>query len=152
HCFAREAVVPERKLLTEALKRGIGSVTVEATQRELARRPLIRGEQGGRVVVTTEEMLEAESRLIAFARKGRGRFRPLGDPDRPFLRDWLNKGQRAAIRHVLASRDRVTIIRGAAGTGKTTLETELGEALAEAGRPVVALAPTAEASRGVLRE
>ena len=29
HCFVREAVVPERKLVTEALKRGIGSVTVE---------------------------------------------------------------------------------------------------------------------------
>src|SRR5271166_728235 len=29
HSFVREAVVPERKLLTEALKRGIGSVTVE---------------------------------------------------------------------------------------------------------------------------
>ena len=35
------------------------------------------------------------------------------------------------MRHVLGSRDRVTIIRGAAGTGKTTLEQELGEALAE---------------------
>ena len=52
--------------------------------------------------------------------------------------DWLNEGQRAAVRHVLGSRDRVAIIRGVAGTGKTTLEQELGEALAEAGRPVVA--------------
>src|SRR4051794_16632172 len=33
HCFVREAVVPERKLLTEALKRGIGSVTVEGVKR-----------------------------------------------------------------------------------------------------------------------
>src|ERR1700730_10134067 len=29
HCFVREAVVPERKLVTEALKRGIGAVTVD---------------------------------------------------------------------------------------------------------------------------
>jgi conjugative relaxase-like TrwC/TraI family protein len=152
HCFTREAVVPERKLLTEALKRGIGSVTVDAVKRELFKRPLIRGEQAGRAMATTKEVLSDESRLIAIARMGRGRFRPLGDADRPFTRDWLNEGQRAAIRHVLGSRDRVTIIRGAAGTGKTTLEQELGEALAEAGRAVVALAPTAEASRGVLRE
>ena len=46
HSFAREAVVPERNLLTEALKRGIGSVTVEGVKRELAQRPLIRGEAG----------------------------------------------------------------------------------------------------------
>ena len=53
---------------------------------------------------------------------------------------------------MLGSRDRVMIIRGVAGTGKTTLEAEIGEALAEAGKPVVALAQSAEASRGVLRE
>ena len=48
HSFAREAVVPERKLLTEALKRGIASVTVEGVKRELFTRPLIRGDHGGR--------------------------------------------------------------------------------------------------------
>ena len=35
HSFVREAVVPERKLLTEALKRGLGSVTVEGVTREV---------------------------------------------------------------------------------------------------------------------
>ena len=151
HCFAREAVVVERKLATEALKRGLGGVEVERVQRELAQRPLIRSEQDGRMMATTREVLSEEKRLIAFARKGRGRFRPLGDASRAMSRAWFNDGQKAAIRHVLGSRDRVTIIRGAAGTGKTTLEQELGEALQEAGRPVVALAPTAQASRGVLR-
>ena len=152
HSFARESVIPERKLMTEALKRGIGSVTVADIECEVLRRPLIRGEFAGRRMVTTKDVLGDESRIVAFARKGRGRYRPLGNPDRPFTREWLNKGQRAAVRHVLGSRDRICIIRGVAGTGKTTLEQELGEALAEAGRPVVALAPTAEASRGVLRE
>lgn len=151
HGFAREAVVPERKLLTEALKRGVGAVTVEDVRRELARRPLVRAERGGRTMATTAEAVGEEARLVAFARSGRGRFRPLGDPHRPLSRDWLNDGQKAAVRHVLGSRDRVTLVRGAAGTGKTTLEQEIGEALAAAGRPVVALAPTAEASRGVLR-
>src|SRR5580692_11825206 len=85
-------------------------------------------------------LLSEERRVVDFACKGRGRFRPMGDADRPFTRDWLNAGQKAAVRHVLGSRDRVTIIRGAAGTGKTTLEQEIGEALAEAGVPVMALA------------
>ena len=151
-CFVRESVVLERKVLTEALKRGIGSVTVDDVKRELAERPLIRGECAGRRMVTTKEMLNDESRLVAFARKGRGRYRPLGDPERPFTRDWLNAEQKAAVRYVLGARDRVAVIRGVAGTGKTTLEQELGEALAEAGRPLVALAPTAAAGRGVLRD
>ncbi len=152
HSFVREAVVPERKLLTEALKRGIGSVRVEGVTREMAKRPLIRSDVAGRMMATTKEMLALESRLTDFARLGRGRCRPLGDPERPCSRDWFNDGQKAAVRHVLGSRDRVMIIRGVAGTGKTTLEQEIGEALAEAGKPVVALAQSVKASREVLRQ
>jgi conjugative relaxase-like TrwC/TraI family protein len=152
HSFVREAVVPERKLVTEALKRGIGSVTVEGVAREMAKRPLIRSDIDGRKMATTKAMLELESKLVDFARKGRGRCRPLGDPERPCSRDWFNDGQKAAVSHVLGSRDRVMIIRGVAGTGKTTLEQEIGEALVEAGKPVVALAQSVKASREVLRE
>ncbi len=152
HSFVREAVVPERKLATEALKRGLGSVTVESVKREVRERPLIRSEVAGRPMATTKEMLALETRLIDFARWGRGRCRPLGEPERPCSREWFNDGQKAAVRHVLGSRDRVMIIRGVAGTGKTTLEQEIGEALAEAGRPVVALAQSVKASREVLRE
>jgi conjugative relaxase-like TrwC/TraI family protein len=151
HSFTRETVVPERKLLTEALKRGLGSVTVQQTARELARRPLIRGDVAGRAMATSQGMVELEARLIAFAREGRGRFLPLGDPGRPCSREWFNDGQKAAVRHVLGMRDAVGIVRGVAGTGKTTLEQEIGEALAEAGVRVVALAPTTGATR-VLRE
>lgn len=152
HSFVREAVVPERKLMTEALKRGIGAVTVEAVAREMRGRSLIRSKVDGRDMATTKEMVALEGRLIDFARKGRGRCRPLGNPDRAVSRDWFNEGQKAAVRHVLGSRDRVMIIRGAAGTGKTTLEQEIGEALAEVGVPVVALAQSVKASREVLRE
>ena len=127
-------------------------MTLESTKRELAQRPLIRGEHAGRKVATTHDMKDVESRLIAYARNGRGRLRPLGDPKRPCRRGWFNDGQKAAVAHVLGSRDRVTVIRGVAGTGKTTLEKELGEALAEGGIKVVALAQSVGASRDALRK
>jgi conjugative relaxase-like TrwC/TraI family protein len=152
HSFVREAVVPERKILTEALKRGLGAVTVEATAEELSERPLIRSDADGREVATTKEMVALETRLVDFARQGRGRCRPLADPKRPCSREWFNEGQKKAVAHVLGSRDRVMIIRGVAGSGKTTLEQEIGEALAEAGKPVVALAQSVKASREVLRQ
>jgi conjugative relaxase-like TrwC/TraI family protein len=152
HSFVREAVVPERKIITEALKRGLGSVTVEGVASEVSKRPLIRSEVEGRQMATTKEMLALESQLIDFARQGRGRCRPLGDPNRPCSREWFNEGQKAAVSHVLGSRDRVMIIRGVAGTGKTTLEQEIHEALAEVGKPVVALAQSVKASREVLRQ
>jgi hypothetical protein len=152
HSFVREAVVPERKLITEALKRGLGAVTVEGVQQEMRGRPLIRSEIDGRPMATTKEMLALESRLIEIARNGRGRCRPFGNPERPCSRSWFNEGQKMAVRHVLSSRDRMMIIRGVAGTGKTTLEQEIGEALAEAGVPVVAIAQSVKASREVLRQ
>jgi conjugative relaxase-like TrwC/TraI family protein len=50
HCFARASIVPERKLVTEALKHGIGTVTIENVTRELGHRPLIWSDVGGRKV------------------------------------------------------------------------------------------------------
>ena len=47
-CFVGEAVVPERTLIAEALKRGIGAVTVESVTRELGNRPLIWSDVAGR--------------------------------------------------------------------------------------------------------
>jgi len=77
HSYVRDAVVPERKLVTEALKRGLGAVTVDGVTREVQDRPLIRSQVEGRKLATTKEMLALESKLIDFARLGRGRCRPL---------------------------------------------------------------------------
>src|SRR5262249_8266961 len=83
----------------------------------------------------------AEQWIKDFARKGRGRLRPVGNAHRVITAEPFNEEQKAAVRHVLASRDVVTVVRGAAGTGKTTTtEAELGRAWAEAGVPVVAVA------------
>jgi AAA domain/TrwC relaxase len=61
----------------------------------------------------------------------------------------LSPEQSAIARHVWDSPDRVILIRGAAGTGKThTMRTTIQGI----DRPVVVLAPSAEASRGVLRK
>ncbi len=52
HCFVRQAMVPERKLVTEALKRGIGAVTAENITREVRRRLFMWGDVAGRMMVT----------------------------------------------------------------------------------------------------
>ena len=70
HCFVREAVVPERKLLTEALKRGLGSVTVETTAEELRDRPLIRNEFNGRAY--GDDQRNARPRIPALGVCSRG--------------------------------------------------------------------------------
>lgn len=152
HLFERQSVVPEKQLLAEALRHGLGSATVGGVREALGRAKLLAGERDGRRLVTTPEVLAEEQRMLAFARGGRGTCRPLGAAGRPFRRDWLNDGQKAAVRHVLDSCDRVILVRGAAGVGKTTLLQEAVEGIEQHGRRVFAFAPSAEASRGVLRK
>ena len=65
-------------------------------------------------------MLDQEQRIIGFAREGKGTFRPLA-PGRTDGLDGLSDEQKAAVRHVWNSTDRVMLIRGGAGTGKTTM-------------------------------
>ncbi len=152
HVLCREAVTPERRVLAEALKHGLGRVSVEGVQESLAKKPLLFADHNGRKMLTSPKLLAEEDRLVAFARNGRGTLRALGKKDRPFKRDWLNADQKRAVRHVLSSRDRVMMIRGAAGTGKTRLMQEAVEGIEESGHLVTVLAPSSTAARDVLRE
>lgn len=152
HCFERKSVVPERQMVAEALKRGLADVTPEGIRKEMDRQGIITATRNGQVMTTTREVLAEEKRMLDFARDGRGSCKPLGLPDYVIQRDWLNEGQRAAVKHVLTSRDRVMLIRGAAGVGKTSAMQEAVEAIEQRGKRVFTLAPSADASRGVLRE
>ena len=152
HCFERSAVVPERKILTEAMKRAVGKASPESVTRSMAGEHLVVAERNGRRLATTRSVLEEETRMLAFARNGRGTCRPLSAPRYALQRDWLNADQRRAVQHVLESNDRVILIRGAAGTGKTTMMKEAVEGIEAGGRRVFVFAPSADASRGVLRE
>ena len=168
HLFERRSVATARAFAGQTLRRGYGAVSVEdAWKGQRARAEagaLLEGEKWNQQMVTTPEVLAEERAMIAFAKTGRGQCPALGSPDYAF-RDPLfhdaakdTTEQQEAIRKVLGSHDRVIAIRGGAGTGKTTLMREvvagIGEVIAgiqESGHGIHAFAPTAEASRGVLR-
>jgi conjugative relaxase-like TrwC/TraI family protein len=152
HCFERSSVVPERKLLAEAMKRAYGKSGPETVAKRLAGRDLLRGAKEGVELVTTREVLAEERRMLDFARSGRGACAPLAQGTHTFMREWLNAGQRRAVEHVLHARDRVVLIRGAAGVGKTSMMQEAVGAIEAAGRKVFVFAPSADASRGVLQQ
>ena len=152
HSFELASVVPKRTLLGEALKQGVGKASRESIEQLTEQQDLIHAERKGQALVTTKRVLEEESKMLRFAQEGRGMCRPISTSPLDFHRQWLNDQQKAAVRHVLESRDRVVLIRGAAGTGKTTMMQETKEAIEAAGQRVMAFAPSAGASRGVLRQ
>jgi conjugative relaxase-like TrwC/TraI family protein len=152
HVFERKSVVPERELLATALRQAVGQATVEQVCRQAERSDLIVGERNGRQMATTHDVLEEERHVIDFARDGRGACQPIAKRHQAFKRDWLNDTQKAAVRHIIESRDRIIVVRGAAGVGKTTLMQEAVESIEAAGTKVFAFAPSADASRGTLRD
>lgn len=152
HVYERSSVVTVPRLLAAALKFGVGDVTVERMPSELTGHDLIVLERDGIRYATTREILGEEAKLLAYARNGRGRCKRLGIADYAIRREWLGEDQIAAIHSILDSTDRLQLIRGAAGTGKTAMMQEAVERIRENGLVVTVLAPSAEASRGVLRK
>ena len=97
---------------------------------------------------TTRRALAAESAILAQVRAGVGAGTPLAEAGRVaahLAKAGLTAGQRAAAELLLLASHRIVGVQGHAGTGKTVLLRAVA-ALA-AGRPVLALAPSAAATR-----
>jgi conjugative relaxase-like TrwC/TraI family protein len=150
HHFERNSVVEYSDVLVTAMEQAMGRATPEDLDREAKRQGVLfdGGTVAARAEVSTQAKWDQEQRIIGFARAGRGKFAPLAAGKADGLAD-LSEEQKTAVRHVWNSTDRVMLIRGGAGTGKTTMMTP---ALKHLGVPVALLAPSADASRGQLRK
>lgn len=151
HCFERASVMDGKKLLAEACRHGLGlGVSPAEIKRCFETDPrIIHINESGRTLCTTREVLAEEQRMVELAKAGKGKMRPLY---REAPATSLNGQQASAVEHILTTTHRVSIIRGAAGTGKTTLMKEAVAKIEATGKTVFTVAPTAQASRGVLRE
>ena len=151
HCYERASIVTDKELLRHALRFGVGDVNVEQIKRQLLRDEFIKEDFNGQQWLTTKDVLAEEKRLIDFVHDGKGRFKPFGSGKYDCQNPKLSDEQLNAVLHVLQSIDLVTAIRGGAGTGKTTMMKEAVAAIESTGQKVFTFAPSAEASRGVLR-
>ncbi|OJW70528.1 MAG: conjugal transfer protein [Spirosoma sp. 48-14] len=150
--FERVSVMQDRRILEVAYRQGLGHpmLTVDQiTDRFADDKRIIQVKDGAKTLCTTQEVLREEKRMVALAQQGKGKIPPLY-PVAPVI--LLEGEQHEAISHVLTTTNRVSIIRGRAGTGKTTLMKEAIRLIEDAGHKVTIVAPTAQAARGVLRE
>lgn len=65
------SAVPERALMTEAMRAGVGEVTPEGLEQALQDGEYIRAEVDGVSYVTTPEAVRKEQEILAFAKQGR---------------------------------------------------------------------------------
>lgn len=152
----REAAFERNDLIRTALERG-GPVTVtdiEARISVLEEKGLLIGSER---LMTTQSALQLEHRVIALAEAGRDSVQPLAKGSdlaanlQQAARDLglrrLNPGQEGAGIDVLQSRDRVQLIQGGAGVGKSAALMPVAAMLKADGRNVFALAHAGRTAR-----
>jgi ATP-dependent exoDNAse (exonuclease V) alpha subunit len=150
HCFERASVIERNKLLATAYRFAIGFSDISIADLSKAfdqDKRIIRIKQGEQILCTTIDVLREEQEMVDLAKQAIGKAKPIA-LDVP---DDKNDQQQKAINEILTSKDRVCIIRGVAGSGKTTLMKKAISKIEESGIKVTVVAPTASASRGVLR-
>jgi conjugative relaxase-like TrwC/TraI family protein len=155
--FEREAVVDERRILRDAMRRGMG----ETTYREIRSEFEVRRTAGDFRMVdgpkyasgrrfTTSETIAAECANVEFMLRGRNAVEPILSAElaqeQARSRDFLNEAQRRVIEETLNSTDRVHGLQGRAGTGKTTVLQSIREGAEKSGYTVEGFAPTSRAA------
>jgi conjugative relaxase-like TrwC/TraI family protein len=156
--FEREAVVDERAIVRDALRRGMGEITYGQVRGNLSAR-LASGEfqnverpqsVPGRHL-TTAHTIEAEQEIVRRVREGQDHLPPVVTRVEAIQvadqHPQLNRAQKTVIEDVLSSQDRVQGLQGWAGVGKTTVLTVVRSASEAQGYEVEGFAPTSRAAR-----
>lgn len=152
----REAAFDRNDLMRTALGRG-GPITIadiEARIAHLANKGILIGDDR---LMTTAGALAMEQQVVALAEAGRGQTEPImPDPNaavelQQAARDLglkrLNPGQQSAGVDILQSPDRVQLIQGGAGVGKSAALMPVARIAMDHGRNVVALAHAGRTAR-----
>ena len=156
--FEREAVVDERALIRDGLRRGMGDITYPQVRAHLDAR-LAAGEF--QIVersvstparqFTTAKTIEAEHEILRRVREGQNQIDPIFARHQAIAvadqNPHLNRGQQSVIEDVLSSPDRVQGIQGYAGAGKTSTLSVIRNAAELQGYEVEGFAPTSRAAR-----
>jgi conjugative relaxase-like TrwC/TraI family protein len=156
--FEREAVVDERALIRDGLRRGMGEVTFSQVRGNLDAR-LASGEfqivdrsqsQPARQF-TTARTIEAEQEIVRRVREGQNTVDPVMSRQQAIAvtdqHAQLNRAQKNVVEDVLSSPDRVQGVQGYAGAGKTTTLSVVRGAAELNGYAVEGFAPTSRAAR-----
>ena len=156
--FEREAVVDERALYVDALRRGMGEMTYPEVRASFEAR-VASGEfkeiasdahNAGRRF-TTAATIKAENEIVHKVQDGQSRAPqimpiesavPLSES-----RPHFNAAQKRVVEEVLISRDQVQGLQGRAGSGKTSVLATIREGAESNGYAVEGFAPTSRAAK-----
>jgi ATP-dependent exoDNAse (exonuclease V) alpha subunit len=158
HLSDKYSAFDERDMKATALLYGLGSVTPEMIDREMQspRHGLIADEIDGRRVVTTEALQAEERYIVGQAARGLGAACPVGVAEglTRTLADGraLNDEQWQLTQGLLNTSNRVAMVKGPAGAGKSYSLQKFDEGVRLAGETATYLATTAKAAKELEKE
>lgn len=144
HCTEQLSVERERELRRVALLRGLGHVLPEELSAEMTRQGVLLRQVEGTWWATTSQLMREEDKLVGFAAGGRGTVTPVGVPN-GLERGTLSDGQWRATVGLLNSSNRVNLLEGPAGAGKSYSLKAYDQGMRLAGQTVTYLATTSDA-------
>jgi conjugative relaxase-like TrwC/TraI family protein len=156
--FEREAVIDERVLMRDGLRRGMGEVTYAQVRANLNAR-LASGEfkiveRDGNTPArqfTTAKTIAAEQEIVRRVGEGQNLIEPVLSRQQAIAvsdeHTHLNRAQKSVVEDVLSSPDRVQGLQGFAGSGKTASLSVVRSAAESRGYTVRGFAPTSRAAR-----
>jgi conjugative relaxase-like TrwC/TraI family protein len=156
--FEREAVVDERALYVDALRRGMGEMTYPEVRasfetrvasgefKEIARD----GHETGRKF-TTAATIKAENEIVQKVQDGQNRAPQIMSIESAVplteSRPHFNAAQKRVVEEILTSRDWVQGLQGRAGSGKTSALESIRQGAEQSGYIVEGFAPTSRAAK-----
>jgi conjugative relaxase-like TrwC/TraI family protein len=156
--FEREAVVDERALYVNALRRGMGEMTYPEVRASFEARIASgefkemagNGQEAGRRF-TTAATIKAENDIVQKVRDGQNRAPQITSIEFAVplteSRPHFNTAQKRVVEEVLTSRDQVQGLQGRAGSGKTSVLSLIREGAEQNGYAVEGFAPTSRAAK-----
>lgn len=155
--FEREAVLDERAIFVDAIRRGMGETTYPEVRANFEARigsGEFREVSGSKHSTgrhfTTAATIQAEKEIIRAVQDGHGCAPQLLPIEQAIplteARAQLNETQRKAIEQILTSRDQVQGLQGSAGSGKTTTLSAIRQGAEQSGYVVEGFAPTSRAA------
>jgi conjugative relaxase-like TrwC/TraI family protein len=156
--FEREAVIDERALMRDGLRRGMGEITYAQVRANLNAR-LASGEF--QIVdwrkntparqFTTAKTIAAEQEIVRRVAEGRTQVEPVLSRQQAIAvadeHTHFNRAQKSVVEDVLSSPDRIQGLQGFAGSGKTASLSVVRCAAESQGYTVRGFAPTSRAAR-----
>lgn len=156
--FEREAVVDERALYVDALRRGMGEMTYPEVRasfearvasgefREIA----VNGHEAGRRF-TTAATIKAENEIVQKVQSGQNRAPQIMSIESAVplteSRPDFNAAQKRVVEEILTSRDWMQGLQGRAGSGKTSVLESIRQGAEQSGYVVEGFAPTSRAAK-----